>query len=139
MQHLGRVRIISTIINKFLVNLKRHHPDFYDGLSEELKNLYKNDKSLSVFSLIKPSESSKTLEQVSHDLFDLCQFFKDYPEVQNMSSYALLLRVLNEQCAVTGKTAVANQPKKFVPILFKIHLTPMQPTTAIKANVIRFR
>jgi hypothetical protein len=112
MRHLGRVRIIAATINKFLVNLQRHHPDFYDSLSTELKNRYKNDKALSVFSLVKPSASSKTLEQVSQDLFDLCQLFKDCSAVQNMSSYALLLRVLNEQCTVTGKTAAAKPAKE---------------------------
>lgn len=112
MRHLGRVRIIAATINKFLVNLKRHHLDLYDNLSEELKDRYKNDQALSVFSLVKPSDSRKTLEQVSHDLFDLCQFFKDCPEVQTMSSYSLLLRVLNEQCTVTGTTAAAKTAKE---------------------------
>ena len=112
MRHLGRIRIISTTINKFLVNLKRHYLDLYDKLSEELKNRYGNDKALSVFSLVKPSESNKTLKQVSHDLFDLCQFFKDFPEVQNMNSYALLLRVLNEQCTITGNTVAAKPAKE---------------------------
>lgn len=112
MRHLGRVRIIAATINKFLVNLKRHHPDFYDSLAEELKNRYKNDKALSVFALVKPSDSRKTLEQVSQDLFDLCQLFKDCSAVQKMSSYALLLRVLNEQCTVMGKAAVAKPAKE---------------------------
>ena len=112
MRHLGRIRIISTTINKFLVNLKRHYLNLYDKLSEELKNRYGNDKALSVFSLVKPSESNKTLEQVSQDLFDLCQFFKDFPEVQNMNSYALLLRVLNEQCTITGNTVAAKPAKE---------------------------
>ena len=112
MRHLGRVRIIAATINKFLVNLKRHHPELYDRLSEDLKDRYKNDKSLSVFSLVKPSDSRKTLEQVSQDLFDLCQSFNDCSEVQTMSSYTLLLRVLNDQCTVTGKTVAAKPGKE---------------------------
>jgi hypothetical protein len=112
MRHLGRVRIIAATINKFLVNLKRHHHEIYDRLSEDLKDRYKNNKSLSVFSLVKPSDSRKTLEQVSQDLFDLCQSFNDCSEVQTMSSYALLLRVLNDQCTVTGKTVAAKPGKE---------------------------
>ena len=118
MRHLGRVRIIAATINKFLVNLKRHHPELYDRLSEDLKDRYKNDKSLSVFSLVKPSDSRKTLEQVSQDLFDLCQSFNNCSEVQTMSSYALLLRVLNEQCTVTGKTVAAKPNKEITSVHF---------------------
>jgi len=114
MKHLGRVRIIAATINKFLVNLKRHHPELYDRLSEDLKERYKNDKALSVFSLVKPSDSRKTLEQVSQDLFNLCQLFKDCSEMQTMSSYTLLLRVLNDQCTVTGKTVAAKPAKEIV-------------------------
>ena len=116
MRHLGRIRIIATSIKGFIVNLKRQHPDQYEKISDELAGRYKNDNALSIFSLVKPSESSKTLEQVSKDLFALCQTFKDNDSILKMSSFSTLLRVLKEQCdVVDNEDAVeddAVKPKK---------------------------
>lgn len=108
MRHLGRIRIIATSIKGFITNLKRQHPDQYKKISEELAGRYKNDNALSIFSLIKPSESSKTLDQVSNDLFALCQMFKDVDSILKMSSFSTLLRVLREQCDVVDNEDAEN-------------------------------
>jgi hypothetical protein len=50
--------------------------------------------------LVKPSESSKTLKQVSADLYDLIEQFKNQDAVCAMHTYKQLKRVLNEQCNV---------------------------------------
>jgi len=112
MRHLGRIRIITASIKSFIENLKRQHPEQYKDLSEELKGRYKNDNALSIFSLVKPSESSKTLEQISQDLFTLCQQFKDNNLILKMSSFGSLLRVLREQCDVTGNETVTPKAAK---------------------------
>jgi hypothetical protein len=36
MRKLGRIRIFSQTILKFLVNLKRHHRDLFDGINPEV-------------------------------------------------------------------------------------------------------
>jgi hypothetical protein len=100
MRHLGRIRIIATSIKGFITNLKRQYPDQYERISDELAKCYKNDNALSIFSLVKPSESSKTLDRVAKDLFTLCQMFKDNDSVLKMSSFSTLLRVLREQCDI---------------------------------------
>ena len=51
--------------------------------------------------MIKPSDSHKTLSEVSNDLFCLVEKFKDNSDVTSMDSYKLLVRILNEQCNVT--------------------------------------
>jgi hypothetical protein len=84
MRRLGRIGIFSKSINKFLVNLKRGY-----NFSE---------KALGCFSMVKPSESKKTLASVADDLYDLVEQFKDCEQVSAMHSYKLLERVLKEQC-----------------------------------------
>ncbi len=64
MRHLGRIRIISNTIHKFLVNLKRQHQDIFDGLPKELVDTYLSEKALSCFSMVKPSDSPKKLDLV---------------------------------------------------------------------------
>jgi hypothetical protein len=98
MRRLGRISIFSTSINKFLVNLKRKHPKHFATVNADVIGKYISEKALSCFSLVKPSESSKTLTEVSKNLYDLIEQFKDCPNIKSMYSYKLLERVLNEQC-----------------------------------------
>ncbi len=118
MRRLGRIAIFSQTINKFLVNLKRAQKDLYELIDEQLLARYASKKALSAFALVKPSESTKTLEQVSADLYDLVEQFKTNQGVVAMHSYKLMQRVLAEQCDVkadgdTGKLVV--KPPKQIP------------------------
>ena len=100
MRRLGRIGIFTSSINKFLVNLKRSHKEQFDTVEKDIIDRYLSEKSLQCFSMVKPSESAKTLASVSADLFNLVAQFKDHPELRAMHSYKLLERVLKEQCNV---------------------------------------
>jgi len=119
MRHLGRIRLFVATIKKFLVNLKRHHGEMFDGLEEEQVNRYMSKKGESLFSIVKPSESEKTLEFLSKDLFYLIERFKGKDEVTSMSSYKLLARLMKEQCIVeddiTKGKKISVKPNKDVP------------------------
>lgn len=116
MRKLGRIGIFSQTIHKFLINLKRHHRNLFVSIDEQLVERYISRKALSAFSLVKPSESSKTLKVVSADLFDLIGQFKDKPTICDMHSYKLMQRVLKEQCDVivdgTGHKITLKAPKQ---------------------------
>ncbi len=100
MRRLGRIAIFSRTIAKFLVNLKRHHRELFDTINADIIDRYWGEKALAAFSLVKPTESEKTLKQVSRDLFDLVEQFKDQTAVSAMHSYKLMQRVLADQCRV---------------------------------------
>ena len=114
MQKLGRIRIFTQTISRFLVNLKRHHRQLFDKLSETIIERYLSKKSQAAFSMVKPSESEKTLKIVSADLFDLIEQFKDQKAVCSMHSYKLMQRVLAEQCNLEndkdGKKVTIKKP-----------------------------
>ncbi len=101
MRRLGRIGIFSRSIHKFLVNLKRSHPDQFATVDKKLVEKYLSKTALGCFSRVKPSESKKTLTGVSKDLFNLVEQFKQCDEVTLMYSYKLLERVLREQCHLT--------------------------------------
>jgi hypothetical protein len=101
MRRLGRIGIFSESIHKFLVNLKRGNQDQLDTIEEKVVDKYLSENALGCFSRVKPSESKKTLKEVSKDMFELLQQFKDCPEVATMYSYKLLERVLKEHCNLT--------------------------------------
>ena len=115
MAHLGRIRLFVKTIRKFLVNLKRHHAVMYQVLGAvAIRYEEKNNGQFTV----KPSESSRTLQQVGDDCFVLVERFKDHGAIAAMSSYKLLVRLFGEQCVV-AKTEAATQvlikPNKDVP------------------------
>jgi len=101
MRRLGRIGIFSQSIHTFLINLKRRHPEIFETIEKELVDQYLTEKALSCFSLVKPSESGKTLKKVARDLFVLVQRFREHKEIQSLYSYNTLLRVLKDQCHFT--------------------------------------
>ena len=100
MRHLGRIGLFVRVIKTFLVNLKRHHGELFAALAKEMTEKYLKKSGESVFSMVKPSESERTLAALADDLFFLAQRFREEDVVAGMSSYKALVRVLREQCTV---------------------------------------
>ena len=100
MRHLGRIGIFVKTIQKFLTNLKRHHRELFDTLDQSSPIATCARKRNRAFSMVKPSESSRTLETLGNDLFFLIERFSSHNDVTTMSSYQLMVRVLREQCLV---------------------------------------
>jgi hypothetical protein len=112
MQKLGRIRIFSETIHGFLVNLKRNHEDNFSTVDDAIIGKYLSEKAIGCFSRVKPSESKKTLDTVSNDLYQLVIQFENVSEISIMTTYKLLKRVLTEQCTVTESTAEPKAPKE---------------------------
>jgi len=117
MAHLGRIRLFVRTIRKFLVNLKRHHADLYQALGEvAVRYEEKNDGRFAV----KPSDSSRKLQEVGDDCFLLVERFKDNETVSDMDTYKQLARMFTEQCVLektddTSPVVVVIKPNKEVP------------------------
>jgi len=100
MRRLSRIGIFSRVIQKFLRNLKRHHPELLEATCESLRERYLTDKALSAFAMVKPTVAEKTLGQVSADLLALIEQFKEPSAVCEMHSYKLMQRVLADHCEI---------------------------------------
>lgn len=119
MRHLGRIGLFVKTIKKFLVNLKRHHKDLYETLDKTLSDRYMTKQGESVFSMVKPSDSTKTLASLAEDVFTIVERFRGNDPVVTMTSYQLLVRLLKEQCILervdTHTTQVSVKANKDVP------------------------
>jgi len=69
MRRLGRIGIFAKTIRKFLINLKRGNKKLFNSIEQSVLDRYLPKKALSCFSMVKPSESSKTLSLIADDLF----------------------------------------------------------------------
>lgn len=115
MRHLGRIGLFVKTIKKFLLNLKRHHREIFSFLEKERTDRYLLKKEESVFSMVKPSESTKTLQSLGDDLSFFIEQYKENTDITSMSSYKLLLRLLKEQCIMEENARVSIKPNKDVP------------------------
>jgi len=100
MKHLGRIGLFVNTIKGFLTNLKRNHKALYTTLDNRFVQHYMTKRGESDFAMVKPSESSRRLEDLGVDLFALVEQFKAKDQVTAMSSYHKLVRLLNEQCII---------------------------------------
>jgi hypothetical protein len=100
MARLGRIGIFVRAIDRFLVNLKRHHLKLWKKIDADLVQRYQGQQAAGCFAAVKPSESKKTLIEVASDLYRLVTLFKDNAHVTGMNTYKMLCRIVREQCDV---------------------------------------
>lgn len=134
MRRLGRIGIFSSTIHKFLTNLKRQHPELVNTVNKQIVEKYLSPSAMNCFSRVKPSESRKTLTEVSKDLFDLHEQFKNQSEVATMYSFKLLARVLREQCNLTGDTDNPVEVKKSKEIASDSLQNPSDPEASYSGH-----
>lgn len=121
MRNLGRIGLFVRTIKKFLINLKRHHRVSFDQLDEQLVLRYLSKSQTTLFAMVKPTESTRTLDQLAEDVFTLTRSFASVSAVGVMQSFKLLIRLFEEQCVIeddakepSNQKAVA-RPNKEVP------------------------
>ena len=134
MRRLSRIGIFSESIHKFLVNLKRHHSALIDTVQPAVVERYLSKKALGCFAQVKPSESKKTLGQVSNDLFDLVKQFQSVEKAADMYSFKLLQRVLAEHCNLTGDKDKPVELKKPAEIACDSLQNPSDPDAAYSGH-----
>jgi hypothetical protein len=100
MARLGRVGIFVRAIDRFLVNLKRHHRGLWNKIDGDLIQRYQGQQASGCFANVKPSQAKKTLREVASDLYRLVVQFDGHHLVSGMTSYKLLCRIVKEQCEV---------------------------------------
>jgi len=100
MRHLGRIGLFVKTIKNFLINLKRQQRTHFDKLNEDIVKRYLGKNTESLFASVKPSDSSRTLDQMATDIHTLTDRFSSIEAVENMSTFKHLVRLFKEQCLV---------------------------------------
>ena len=81
------------------------------AVERSLTNRYLGRKEGSLFAMVKPSDSSKTLDQLAEDVFILTQHFGSEISINDMSSFKLLVQLFKEQCLVADDKTGSAEPK----------------------------
>jgi hypothetical protein len=114
MARLGRIGIFVRAIDRFLVNLKRHHIKLWKKIDTDLVERYQGQQAAGCFAAVKPSESKKTLIEVASDLYRLVTLFKDNAHVIGMNTYKTLCRIAREQCEVQSDGTIELKAPKHI-------------------------
>jgi hypothetical protein len=100
MRILSQIGIFTNTIQKFLRKLRHSNSKLY-GLVLDFGSRYLDKDSENLFSQVKPSCSSNTINDIAKDILYLVEFFRPYKVVRNLPEYGLLERILNESCSVS--------------------------------------
>ena len=118
MSRMNRVAICAKSIKIFLKNLQRQDKTLFSQIDKELVKKYLPKKALQCFSMVKPSESKKRINEIGNDLYVLIKNFKDIQSVASMYSYTVLERILKEQFIIkktNGKQVLKAKKPQDIP------------------------
>ena len=93
---LTRLGLFVETITQFLKALRKEHPRLCNRVAEQLRQRYLDREGY--FADARGSEAPRRLEQAALDLHQLVQEFSGHKLVATMESFALLMRLYEEQC-----------------------------------------
>lgn len=108
----GRTRLMGVTIKRFLTQLKRHNPEDYGALPEDLKDRYRVSEGR-LFGDVAPDRDARgALRQtVAEEMHLLVERFGDERSMQGRRTYQDMLQVFTEQCEVVDQeVAVTEHP-----------------------------
>lgn len=105
---LSRLGLFCETIRLFLRKLQKSAPRKFQNVPEPLRRRYlKADGADSPYHDAKSLETQRRLKVCARDVYRLADCFEEDKEVLKWEAYELLLRLLEEQCELTPRNAVA--------------------------------
>ncbi|MBA2624600.1 MAG: transposase [Acidimicrobiia bacterium] len=106
MATFGRTKLIAVAIKRFLTQAKRHDPDAYATLPEDLRLRYAPAQSR-LFADAKDAEArARCRQQAADDLGFLIDGFADRPDLAKRSTYKALVTIFDQQCQRSGDKVI---------------------------------
>jgi hypothetical protein len=106
MASFGRTKLMAVAIKRFLTQLKRHDPNAYATLPEDLRRRYEPSQAR-LFADAKDTEArARCRQQAAEDLRVVIDRFADRGDLANRSTYKALITIFDQQCALNGGKVV---------------------------------
>ncbi|HKG25526.1 MAG TPA: transposase [Thermomicrobiales bacterium] len=106
MASFGRTKLMAVAIKRFLTQLKRHAPDAYAALAEDLRRRYEPAQAR-LFADAKDAEArARCRQQAAEDLRFVIDRFADRGDLTNRSTYKALIVIFDQQCELSGGKVV---------------------------------
>src|SRR4051812_15351662 len=106
MASFGRTKLMAVAIKRFLTQLKRHDPDAYAALPDDLRLRYAPAQAR-LFADAKDAEAcARCRQQAAEDLRFVIDRFADRGDLTNRSTYKALIVIFDQQCELSGGKVV---------------------------------
>src|SRR4051794_17298031 len=106
MARFGRTKLMAVAIQRFLTQLKRHDPDAYAALPEDLRLRYAPAQAR-LFADAKDADArARCRQQAAEDLRFVIDRFADRGDLANRSTYKALITIFDQQCESSGGKVV---------------------------------
>ncbi|MBA3583771.1 MAG: transposase [Gemmatimonadetes bacterium] len=110
MASFGRTKLMAVAIKRFLTQLKRHDPDAYAALPEDLRRRYEPAQARLFADAKDAAARARCRQQAAEDLRFVIDGFADRGDLANRSTYQALLSLFDQQCeSSAGKVVVKAQ------------------------------
>ena len=112
MARFGRLKLLAVTAKRFLTQLKRHDPESYEVLPEELRERYATSESR-LFGMGSKTKRpyGEAIQEVAEDIADLIARFGENEKMNGRPSFLALTRVFSEHCEVTVTEMAVVLPK----------------------------
>lgn len=112
MARFGRLKLLAVTAKRFLTQLKRHDPESYEALPEDLRERYATSESR-LFGMGTKNKRpyGEAIQEVATDIADLIARFGENEKMNGRPSFLALARVFSEHCEVTVTEMAVVLPK----------------------------
>jgi hypothetical protein len=103
MAKFGRIRLMATAIRRFLAQVKRHDETSYNELRESVRERYSaSTNAIFGWKSLDDEGVNSLRRSVAEDLLHVVEHFRQDEKHNTRQTYLLLVKVLEQQCNVTG-------------------------------------
>jgi hypothetical protein len=106
MASFGRTKLMAVAIKRFLTQLKRHDPDAYAALPEDLRRRYQPAQARLCADAKDAEARARCRQQAAEDLRFVIDRFADRGDLANRSTYKALITIFDQQCEWSGDKVV---------------------------------
>ncbi len=106
MASFGRTKLMAVAIKRFLTQLKRHDPDAYAALPEDLRQRYVPAPARLCADAKDAEARTRCRQQTAEDLHFVITRFASRADLTNRSTYKALITIFGQQCELSGDTVV---------------------------------
>ena len=112
MARFGRLKLLAVTAKRFLTQLKRHDPESYEALPEDLRERYATSESR-LFGMGTKNKRpyGEAIQEAATDIADLIARFGENEKMNERPSFLALTRVFSEHCEVTVTEMAVVLPK----------------------------
>ena len=106
MARFGRTKLMAVAIKRFLTQVRRHAPELYAPLPEELRLRYEPAQAQLFAHATDAETRQRCRQQAAEDLLWVIEHFADMHQLNGCSTYKVLRTIFDQQCELVADKVI---------------------------------